>query len=54
MVIGEVVYAHYRSGIINRRLHVDMLALNPIGRLSNPSMYARITDNFYMPPPKKD
>lgn len=51
MVIGEVVYTHYRSGIVDTALHVDMLALNPIGRLSNPGMYARITDHFQMLPP---
>jgi hypothetical protein len=51
MVIGEVVYAHYKSGIVNQQLHVDMLAMNPIGRLSNPGNYARITDHFQMLPP---
>jgi flavin reductase (DIM6/NTAB) family NADH-FMN oxidoreductase RutF len=51
MVIGEIVYAHYRSGIVNQRLHVDMLAMNPIARLSNPGMYARITDHFQLLPP---
>ena len=28
-----------------------MQAMNPIGRLSNPGMYARITDHFQMLPP---
>jgi flavin reductase (DIM6/NTAB) family NADH-FMN oxidoreductase RutF len=51
MVIGEVVYTHYHSGIVDAQLHVDMLAMNPIGRLSNPGMYARITDHFQMLPP---
>lgn len=51
MVVGEIVYAHYRSGIVNQRLHVDMLAMNPVGRLSNPGMYSRITDHFQMLPP---
>lgn len=51
MVIGEVVYTHYHGGIVNEQLRVDMLAMNPIGRLSNPGMYARITDHFQMPPP---
>lgn len=54
MVVGEIVYAHYRSGIVDSRLHVDMRALNPIGRLSNPSNYVRITDSFSMPAPKRD
>lgn len=52
MVIGEVVYAHYRAGIVNEQLHVDMMSMNPIGRLSNPGMYTRITDHFRMDPPK--
>lgn len=51
MVIGEIVYVHYRPGIVNARLHVDMVAMNPIGRLSNPGMYSRITDHFQMLPP---
>ena len=51
MVIGEVVYAHYKPGIVDEQLHVDMLALNPIGRLSNPGNYSRITDHFSMLPP---
>lgn len=51
MVVGEIVYAHYRSGIVDPGLRVDMLALNPIGRLSNPGMYTRITDHFQMMPP---
>jgi flavin reductase (DIM6/NTAB) family NADH-FMN oxidoreductase RutF len=53
MVIGEVVYAHYRSGIVDQHLHVDMLAMNPISRLSNPGNYARITDHFQMLPPSQ-
>lgn len=54
MVIGEVVYAHYRSGIVDRQLNVDMMALNLIGRLSNPSLYARYTDHFSMSVPPMD
>lgn len=53
MVIGEVVYAHYRSGIVDQHLHVDMVAMNPISRLSNPGNYARITDHFQMLPPSQ-
>ncbi|MDM0085403.1 flavin reductase family protein [Variovorax sp. J31P179] len=51
MVIGEVVFAHYREGIVDDRLRVDMMKMNPIGRLANPGMYARITDNFQLMPP---
>jgi flavin reductase (DIM6/NTAB) family NADH-FMN oxidoreductase RutF len=48
LVLGEVVYAHYRNGILNDRLHVDPMAINPIGRLVAPGTYCRITDTFEM------
>jgi flavin reductase (DIM6/NTAB) family NADH-FMN oxidoreductase RutF len=51
MVIGEVVYAHYRQGIIDERLHVDVDRLNPIGRLAGNGVYTRVTDRFTMLPP---
>lgn len=54
LVIGEIVYAHYREGVFDGRLHLDLGALNPIGRLSNPGMYARITDRFQLLPPPAD
>ena len=51
MVLGEIVQAHYAPGLVSDDLHVDMVRLNPIGRLANPGMYARITDRFQMLPP---
>lgn len=54
MVIGEVVYAHYRSGIVDSKLNVDMVAMNLIGRLSSPAFYTRYTDHFSMPLPQMD
>ncbi len=51
VVIGEIVYAHYREGVFDDRLYMDLSAFNPIGRLSNPGNYTRITDRFQMPPP---
>lgn len=51
LVIGEVVFAHYRDGIVDNRLRVDMTAMNPIARLVNPGIYCRITDHFHMPAP---
>lgn len=53
MVIGEVVYAHYKSGIVDTSLHVNMQEMNLIGRLSNPGHYARMTDHFQMLPPRQ-
>lgn len=51
LVIGEILYAHYRDGVFNEHLHVDLGVLDTIGRLSSPGTYARITDRFPMPPP---
>jgi len=51
LVVGEVVYAHYRDGVFNDQLHVNLKALDTIGRLSSPGTYARITDRFQMLPP---
>jgi flavin reductase (DIM6/NTAB) family NADH-FMN oxidoreductase RutF len=54
MVVGEVVYAHFASGLVNERLRVDLDKLNPIGRLSSPGWYTRVTDRFQMMPPPID
>lgn len=54
MVVGEVVFAHYREGIVDNRLRVDMTAMDPIARLVNPGIYCRITDHFHMAAPKVD
>lgn len=51
LVVGEIVYAHYRDGVFNEQLHVNLGALDTIGRLSSPGTYARITDRFQMLPP---
>ena len=49
VVIGEVVYFHYREGIVDERFHVDVGKINPIGRLAGRGGYTRITDRFEMP-----
>lgn len=49
VVFGEVVYFHYQDGIVNDRFHVDVGAINPIGRLAGKGGYCRITDRFEMP-----
>lgn len=51
LVVGEVLYAHYRSGVFTDQLHVDLNELDTIGRLSSPGTYTRITDRFTMLPP---
>jgi len=49
VVFGEVVYFHYRDGIVNDRFHVDVAAINPVGRLAGKGGYCRVTDRFEMP-----
>ncbi|WP_141507540.1 flavin reductase family protein [Ramlibacter sp. WS9] len=51
LVLLEVVAAHIRRDAIDERHRIDLLRLNPIGRLSSPGMYTRITDNFRMDVP---
>ena len=51
LVVGEIVYAHYRDGVFDDQMHVNLAALDTIGRLSSPGTYARITDRFQMVPP---
>ncbi len=45
VVLGEVVLFHFHDGIVNERLQVDIVKLNPIGRLSGPN-YARLREFF--------
>ena len=58
LVIGEVLYFHFRDGLVNERMHVDTARLNPLGRLAGQENYTRITDRFGMPklpvPPGKE
>jgi flavin reductase (DIM6/NTAB) family NADH-FMN oxidoreductase RutF len=49
VVIGEVVYFHFREGTVNDKYHVDVSAVDPIGRLAGKSGYTRVTDSFDMP-----
>ena len=51
LVVGEIVYAHYRDGVFDDQMHVNLAALDTIGRLSSPGTSARITDRFQMVPP---
>jgi len=51
LVVGEILYAHYRDGVFNEQMHVNLAALDAIGRLSSPGTYARITERFQMLPP---
>ncbi len=49
VVIGEVVWFHYRKGLVDERLNVDQALLDPIGRLTGQFNYTRISGRFSMP-----
>lgn len=48
IILGEVVYAHFRADTINQHLHVDPLALDAIGRMGG-NGYATTRDCFDLP-----
>jgi flavin reductase (DIM6/NTAB) family NADH-FMN oxidoreductase RutF len=45
MVLGEVLWFHYRDDVIDERQRVSFEKLDPVGRLSGP-LYARLTETF--------
>jgi len=49
--MGEIVYAHYREGLVNERLHVDPAGVDAIGRLGGDTC-STIRDRFDMLTPK--
>ncbi|ARO30992.1 flavin reductase-like protein [Rhizobium sp. NXC14] len=52
IILGEIVYAHYRDGVVDReRLHVDPAAVDAIARLGGDTC-ATIRDRFEMLTPK--
>ncbi|MBY5346325.1 flavin reductase family protein [Rhizobium leguminosarum] len=52
IVMGEIVYAHYRDGVVDpERLHVDPAAIDAIARLGGDTC-ATIRDRFEMLTPK--
>jgi flavin reductase (DIM6/NTAB) family NADH-FMN oxidoreductase RutF len=52
IILGEIVFAHYRSGVLDQeRLRVDPSKLDAIARLGG-STCSTIRDRFEMPTPK--
>lgn len=52
MIIGEVVLAHFREGLVDEaRYYVDVARLEAMGRMEGGDMYTRLTDRFRMPRP---
>ncbi|MGR9176771.1 flavin reductase family protein [Rhizobium leguminosarum] len=53
IIMGEIVYAHYRDGVVDpERLHVDPAAVDAIARLGGDTC-ATIRDRFEMLTPKR-
>lgn len=48
IILGEVVYAHFRADIVDERLHVDPVALDAVGRMGGHG-YATTRDHFDLP-----
>jgi len=54
LVIGEIVYAHFRDGLVDEeRLHLRSGLLQAMGRMEGGDMYTRTQDRFSMPRPGK-
>lgn len=48
IILGEVVYAHFRADTVDERLHVDPVALDAVGRMGGHG-YASTRDYFDLP-----
>jgi flavin reductase (DIM6/NTAB) family NADH-FMN oxidoreductase RutF len=48
IILGEVVYAHFRADAVDERLHVDHVALDAVGRMGGHG-YATTRDYFDLP-----
>lgn len=53
IILGEVVYAHFRADTIDERLHVDPTLLDAVGRMGGQG-YATTRDYFDLPTPSVD
>ncbi len=51
IIMGEIIYAHFREGAVDDRLHVDPAAIDAIARLGGDTC-ATIRDRFDMFTPK--
>lgn len=49
LVVGEIVHLHIRDGLVNERFHVDIDALDLIGRLHGADWYVTTHDRFRVP-----
>jgi flavin reductase (DIM6/NTAB) family NADH-FMN oxidoreductase RutF len=50
LVISRVLRMHFRDDVVDDDMHVNLLALAPIARVTGPGVYARIRDTFRLQP----
>ena len=49
LIVGEILHIHLRDGAVDERLHVDVDALDLVGRLHGADWYATTRDRFRVP-----
>lgn len=49
LVVGEIVHLHIRDGLVDDRFHVDVDALDLVGRLHGSDWYVTTRDRFRVP-----
>lgn len=49
LVVGEIVHLHMRDGLVDERFHVDVDALDLVGRLHGADWYTTTRDRFRVP-----
>ena len=49
LVVGEIVHLHIRDGLVDENFHVDVDALDLVGRLHGADWYVTTRDRFQVP-----
>lgn len=49
LVVAKIVRMHFRENVVNASLHIDLQALDAIGRMAGPGTYVRTKDRFVLP-----
>lgn len=49
LVVGEIIHLHIRDGLVDERFHIDVDALDLVGRLHGADWYVTTHDRFQVP-----
>jgi flavin reductase (DIM6/NTAB) family NADH-FMN oxidoreductase RutF len=49
LVVGEIIHLHIRDGLVDENFHVDIDALDLVGRLHGADWYVTTRDRFQVP-----